>query len=67
MTYMIAKRSENPDTYDYHLWREGPKIVEFGSEDSALSYMAELAQRFGMDSLMLVRRVEVRFQLEVTE
>ena len=64
MTFVIAKRSSK--SLDFHLWREGSRIKEFGSEMEALSYLSELAQQFGMDSLILLRRVDVSFTVEVT-
>ena len=64
MTYVIAKRSSK--SLDFHLWREGSRIKEFGSETDALTYMAELVQQFGMDSLILLRRVDVSFKVEVS-
>ena len=63
MTYVIAKRSNEGS--DFHLWREGPRILEFTDQDEALAYLSELAMRFGMDSLILLRRMDVRLHVEV--
>jgi hypothetical protein len=66
MTFVIAKRGSG-DSPDYHLWRQGPRILEFNDEADALVAFTELAQRFGTDALILLRRVDVSINIEVKD
>ena len=63
MTFVIAKRGDS--TLDWHLWRNGARLMEFNTKEEGVILLGELATRFGFDSLMLLERVGVTLQLDV--
>jgi len=67
MSYVIAKRSDNTDSLDYHLWREGAKVVRFETQFDAIAYFSELVLRFGSDNLLLLKEISVSVDVQVEQ
>ncbi len=67
MTWIIAKKSGGADAVDWHLWREGPRILEFETRFEAMQTLTELASQFGVDNLMLMKKYTIKSTLEVND
>ncbi len=63
MTFVIAKRGGS--SLDWHLWRQGTRLLTFETRDEAIIGLGELAGTFGFDSLMLLEQVGITFNVDV--